>query len=490
MSENGQTSKEKRVTKERMSRDDVYYKALQTRDPRFDGKFFVGVKTTGIYCRPVCPAKPKRENVEFFSSAHEAERGGYRPCLRCRPESAPKSPAWIGKSATVQRAIKLLDQLNDYDEEKFAARFGVSSRHLRRLFVDEIGKTPKQIYFESRLNLARKLMTETSLSLSEIAFASGFKSIRRFNDAFKDRFKRNPSELRRAKPQTKGLVLRLAYRPPFDYRGLLFFYRAHQIGDLEWFEGDRMHRIIAFGKMAGEISIENKPDDNEIELIVDYPDTTKLPTIISRVRAMFDLDSDPLIIANALEADPSIKKILKRHQGIRIPSGWDPFEVAIATVLGQLVSVERGRALVGDLIRNLGREVQVGERKVHLFPAPQDILKSSLSFLKTTGVRKQTLHELCRALTDETLALDPEQDVEEFTEKLLSLKGIGPWTASYMALKVLRHTDAFPGTDLILARALEIHPPEVLEKISPWRGYAASLFWREYSDKLTKKRGT
>ena len=478
------------------ARDDTYFKALQTRDPRFDGKFFVGVKTTGIYCRPVCPAKPKRENVEFFANAQAAEKEGYRPCLRCRPESAPRSPAWIGKSATVQRAVKRLDTLQSFNEDEFATRFGVSARHLRRLFIDEIGKTPKQIYFDSRLNLARKLIAETALSLTEIAFAAGFKSVRRFNDAFKDRFKRSPSEIRRTKPKGEGLRLRLAYRPPFDYSALIGTYKWHQIANLEWFEGDTYHRVISFGahteKHVGQISVTNKPKDNELELVIDYADSKMLPLIIGKVRAMFDLDSDPIIVANALETDPLIKKILKKHPGIRLPSGWDPFETAIGTILGQLVSLERARSLISDLVATLGADSGLirNDRPVKLFPTPEAILASDLAFLKTTGVRKKTLHAFSKALIENELTLDPEQDVEEFTAKLLSLHGIGHWTANYMALKVLRHTDAFPGTDLILARALEIHAPETLEKVSPWRGYAASLFWREYADKLTKKRGS
>ncbi|NUN06913.1 MAG: DNA-3-methyladenine glycosylase 2 family protein, partial [Bdellovibrio sp.] len=341
-----------------MKKIDIYYQAMLTRDHRFDGKFFVGVKTTGIYCRPICPAKPKKENVEFFPNYLAAESAGYRPCLRCRPESAPQSPAWIGTSAIVQRALKTLStqETLPHDEEAFAARFGVSARHLRRLFREEIGKTPKQLAFEIRLNLARKLLTETSLPITEIAFAAGFESVRRFNDAFKDRFKRAPRDVRRQKnSRPDGLKISLSYRPPFDFAGLLKSYNNHRMGRLEWVDGENLHRIVQIEEVVGVIAISNQPEKSALLLEIDFPDTTKIHTLISRVRSMFDLDSDPLVVANTLETQPQIKKLLKNFPGIRIPSGWDPFEIAIAVILGQLVSVDRGRQLTADLIEIAGK---------------------------------------------------------------------------------------------------------------------------------------
>lgn len=470
-----------------MTNAEVYYKAVLTKDHRFDGKFFVAVKTTGIYCRPICPATPKRENCEFFSSPLAAEKAGYRPCLRCRPESAPRSPAWIGKSAVVQRAVKVLaaQEAIDLNEDKFAARFGVSARHLRRLFNEEIGKTPKQLSLENRLNLARKLMTETGLPIAEVAFAAGFNSIRRFNDAFKDRFKRSPSEIRRTPRARKdGLQISLSYRPPFDYETLLKQYSSHRVGDLEWFTNDgEMHRVIAFGGAVGQIAISNNAENSRLLLEIDFPDTTKIHAIISRVRAMFDLDSDPVIIANALEVDGKFKAMLKKRAGIRMPSGWDPFEIAVGTILGQLVSVERGRALVADLIEMLGEDsgLEINGKRVKLFPTPEKIVEGDLLKLKSTGARKKALKTFAKAVAEGGISLEPTQDVDQFYKNVLAIPGIGPWTANYMALKCLRHTDAFPETDLILARCLEKHPKSALEKMRPWQGYAAALLWREYT---------
>lgn len=482
-------------SKSLVQKEDAYYEAMLARDHRFDGKFFVGVKTTGIYCRPICPAKPKRQNVEFFNSQIDAEGSGYRPCLRCRPESAPLSAAWVGKSAVVQRAIKVLatQEAIDVDEDKFAERFGMTARHLRRLFVEEVGKTPKQLSFENRLNLARTLLTDTSLPITEVALAAGFNSIRRFNDAFKKRFKRNPSAIRRnPKTSQSGLQISLSYRPPFNFEALLAHYKSHRIGNLEWFDDEKMHRVISFGKTTGTITISNDKPNSKILVEINFLDTTKIHAITSRVRAMFDLDSDPLVIANALEADPKFKKILKKHAGLRLPSGWEPFEIGISTILGQLVSIERGTALVNDLIEMLGEEsgLIINGKNVKLFPLAQVIANANLEKLKTTNIRKKTLKAFSQAVFDESLSFESTQDVKTFTEKALTISGIGPWTANYMALKCIRHTDAFPETDLILARALELHPKAIIEKFSPWQGYAAVLLWKEYAASLTKvKKG-
>jgi AraC family transcriptional regulator of adaptative response / DNA-3-methyladenine glycosylase II len=476
-----------------MNKEDVYYKAMLARDHRFDGKFFVGVKTTGIYCRPICPAKPKRENVEFFSNYLAAEKAGYRPCLRCRPESAPRSPAWVGTSAVVQRAVKVLHEQEtiEFDENKFADLFGVTARHLRRLFIAEIGKTPKQLSFENRLNLARKLITETSLPITEIAFASGFSSIRRFNDAFKERFKKTPSDIRRTKAaREEGLKVSLPYRPPFDFEGLMTSYYNHRVGDLESFSDGKMHRVISLGGQVGQIAISNDPEKSELVLEIDFPDTSMIHAIISRVRAMFDLDSDPVVIANALEKDPGLKKVLKQCPGIRLPSGWDPFEIAISAILGQLVSIQFGRSLVHDLIELAGADsgVVINGKAVKLFPTPQQIAGAHLETLKSTGTRKQTLVEFSKALMEKRISLEPTQDVEEFLKQILKIRGIGPWTANYIALKALRSTDTFPGSDLILARALDVHPANIIDKMSPWRGYVAALLWRTYAQSLKKTK--
>jgi AraC family transcriptional regulator of adaptative response / DNA-3-methyladenine glycosylase II len=467
-----------------MKKEDIYYKAMLARDHRFDGKFFIGVKTTGIYCRPVCPAKPKRENVEFFSSYLLAEKAGYRPCLRCRPESAPGSPVWIGTSAVVQRGIRLIQNLESlkFNEDDFALKFGVSARHLRRLFQDEIGKTPKQLAFENRLNLARKLITETNLPVTEVAYSSGFESIRRFNDAFKKRFKKKPTELRKKKQKgDASLSLTLSYRPPYDFKGLLAFYHSHQVGALELVTEDSYQRIFEFGGSIGKVIVTDRPEISALNLVIEYQDSTCLMSVLSRIRNMFDLDSDPVIIANTLEKDKGIKKLLHKYPGIRIPSGWDGLETAAATILGQFVSVEHGRKLVSDLINIAGKK----KGDITFFPSPQEILAVDLSRLKTTRARKETLKELMKAIIEHKISLEETQPPEEFQKSVMAIKGIGAWTASYMALKVLRHADAFPETDLIIKRALNLHSKEKINELAPWRGYVTTLLWKEYYRKVS-----
>lgn len=475
-------------------KEDIYYEAMLARDHRFDGKFFIGVKTTDIYCRPICPAKPKRENVEFFENRFQAEKKGYRPCLRCRPESAPLSPVWIGTSAIVQRALKLLNDeaFFDLDENLFAQKFGVSARHLRRLFKDEIGKTPKQIAYENRLILARKLIVETSLPLSEVAFSSGFLSVRRFNDAFKDRFKKQPGLMRKNKKNLDQILkVTLPYRPPFDFEGLYESYKNHRIENLEWFENGKMERVIVESGKVGTIIIENDEKNSCLVLSINFPETKSLYSIIAKVRRLFDIDSDPVMIANAIDKDSKLKKLLKKSPGVRLPSGWDSFEIAISTILGQLVTIEFGRTLVRDLIENLGEisTLEKDGKPLKLFPAPRAIANSDLSFLRTTRKRKETLQNFARAIDNGELSLEEAQDVDQFMKKVMNIKGIGPWSASYMALKCLRHTDAFPYTDLILARAIEKYDLDGLEKMAPWRGYVAILLWKNYAKTLNKRTG-
>jgi len=476
-----------------MKEEDIYYEAMLARDHRFDGKFYLGVKTTGIYCRPICPAKPKRENVEFFSNRIEAERAGYRPCLRCRPESAPNSPIWIGSSDIVVRALKALHTIDmfEFNENDFAKLFNVSSRHLRRLFKEEIGKTPKDIASINRLNLSRKLVVETNLSMTEIAFASGFDSIRRFNDAFKERFKKSPSEVRGKKSKIlSGVEVTISYRPPYDFEGLLATYRNHRVGNLEWFEKDKMIRVISYDNKTGIVSISNNSSNSCLVVNIDFPDTTKIYSIISKVKRMFDVDSDPVMIANSLEKDAKIKKMLKKYPGIRFPSGWNSFEVAISAILGQLVSIERGRSLVNDLIEISGKSLNFdyNDKKIIAFPTPQQIVNADLTNLKTTGRRKETLVAFSKAIIAGEFNLDEAQNVNNFINKLLGVKGIGPWTANYIAMKSIRSTDTFPESDLILARALALHDKSKIALMSPWRGYVAALFWRYYGNSLQKKK--
>lgn len=468
-----------------MKRDDVFYQAMLARDYRFDGKFFIGVKTTGIYCRPICPAKPKRENVEFFLEINAAEKAGYRPCLRCRPESAPLSPAWFGKSAVVQRALRAISTeiFFDDNEDQFAEKFGITARHLRRLFTEEVGLTPKQIAFNNRLNFARKLITESKLPLISVAMTSGFSSVRRFNDAFKKRFKRTPTDLRKKQENLKdksSVSLTLSYRPPFDWNQLLEFYRNHQIIGVEVVTESTYERSFKLGEISGSFKVLHNPDKSQLILDVSVDDPSVLLTVAARVRKMFDLDSDPLLIANSFQQDKFLNSLWKKNPGLRVARGWDAYEMSICTILGQLVSLKQARTLVKQLVENYGEQLPNGN---YLFPTIKTLSSSDLSSVRTSEARKKSIREFSKKVLSGSIDLHFPEMADISREKLLEVSGIGPWSAEYILLRALGETDALPKTDLILKRALQKHPKLDLEATRPWRSYVAIYLWNKYAGK-------
>ena len=470
------------------------YEALIARDPRFDGKFVVAVKTTGVYCRPICPARPKLENVEFFRDAADAEKAGYRPCLRCRPECAPLSPAWFGKKAVVQRALKLIarNEFHRSNENEFAARLGVSARHLRRLFEEEIGRTPKQISDANRLNLARKLIVETDIALTAVARTAGFRSLRRFNDAFQKRFRRCPSQLRRARSHShgsNGIDLKLSFRPPYDWQTITQFYQTHLVPGVERAGESFFERVFSIGGTIGCFRIQAIPGLPQLNLKLVTEDPTSLFEIISRVRKMFDLDLDPMLIADRFATVPLLAKLYRRFPGLRLPGSWDAFETAVCCILGQLVSAAHRTRLVGQLVDGYGEEIlhPVTGETIRLFPRPEVLAQSDLTKVKTTMARKEAIRDFSRRVLSGDISLGEAQDPTAFRKALLETKGIGPWSAEYISLRAFGDTDAFPQTDLILKRALELHPGLALDGIKPWRSYAAIYLWKEFAQTLTKR---
>ena len=471
-----------------MHRDDVFYQAMLARDYRFDGKFFVGVKTTGIYCRPICPAKPKRENVEFFADARLAEKNGYRPCLRCRPECAPLSAAWAGKSALVQRALKALAEHGPLGgEDAFAARFGVSGRHLRRLFLDEIGKTPARIALDHRLDFARNLIQETALPMAAIACSAGFASIRRFNAAVKERFRRAPTALRSRGPRpaaAAGIVLTLPFRPPFDWEAALAYYRSHAIAGLETFPAGAYERVFRWeGGTPGSVRVTLDGGPHRLRLEIAGGEIRDLGRTARTVRRMFDLDADPLLVANAFAREPRLARLHRLRPGLRSPRGWDPWETAACAVLGQLVSIPQANRLIAQLVEGYGETVPHPRTggPVRLFPGPDRIARANLDKVGTTGARKTVLRELARLTQAGGISLSSAQDPGAFRLSLLAIKGVGPWTAEYICLRAIADTDAFPETDLVLKRALADKPGIDVERVRPWRGYAAAHLWRAWA---------
>jgi AraC family transcriptional regulator, regulatory protein of adaptative response / DNA-3-methyladenine glycosylase II len=480
-----------------MKNHDTLYQAVLARDYRFDGKLFVAVKTTGVYCRPICPARPKRENVEFFKTAQAAERAGYRPCLRCRPESAPGSPAWNGKHATVERALKLIAEgtLEHQTEDAFADRLGITARHLRRLFEKEFRQTPKQLHDTTRLNFARKLIVETRLPITEIAFSAGFRSLRRFNDAVKRRFHRPPSALRSLRKDaqpTSMIRLSLPYRPPFDWESVLDYYRRHHVCGLETIEGDMYSRVFKLEatNTIGFFRIGTHGNKPELLLEMTIGDTRQLLRTVQRIRHMFDLDSDPVLIANAFAQSDFLRSLSGKYHGARLARGFDPFETAIATILGQVISVTHASHLMSQLVATYGEEIQhpVSGEPVRVFPTPRTLAESDLRALNITSQKRATIREFSSRVVEGAIQLERAQDHEDFKSTLQTVKGIGAWSAEYMALRALGDTDAFPATDLVLDRFMKANPDFDPNTVRPWRSYLAVCLWNEFAHVSIQER--
>jgi AraC family transcriptional regulator of adaptative response / DNA-3-methyladenine glycosylase II len=485
------------------------YAALLARDFRFDGKFYVAVATTGVYCRPICPARPLERNCRFFKDSLSAERAGFRPCLRCRPETAPLSPAWYGTGAIVGRAIRYIRDcgLAGLSSEAFAAKFGVGARHLRRLFVKEIGKTPRELYEDLRLDLARSMLVETSLPATEIALSSGYGSVRRFNAAFKARFSRAPTELRSSSRgrapsvpsprRGEGFVLRLRYRPPYDWEAVLAFLARHAAPGIEEVGSGSYTRYYPTAGGIGSVRVE--PDASRSALVASFDsfDRSALYAAVRRLRRLFDLDADPLLVSEALGRCPALRRLDERRPGIRVPGSWDPFETAVAIVLGQLVSTARARELLGILIRAYGRSLDASDvaatgvaRGVSgagasgarfAFPEPAVLAASDLSALPTTGARKNAIRALAAAVAGGRVSLHPHQEVAAAKRELVALPGIGRWTAEWIGMRCLSDPDSFPSRDLALHRAapsLGLDLRAGVDEVRPWRAYAAFLLLR------------
>jgi AraC family transcriptional regulator of adaptative response / DNA-3-methyladenine glycosylase II len=472
-----------------------FYQALLARDHRFDGKFFVAVKTTGVYCRPICPARPKRDNVVFFSDAASAEAAGYRPCLRCRPECAPLSPAWWGKRAVVQRALKLIaaNEFGGHREEEFARRFGVSARHLRRLFEAEIGRTPKQIADANRLNFARRLIVETALPIRTVARSAGFASLRRFNDAFKRRFERAPSQLRKARSRSGadgGIELTLAYRPPYDWQSLIEFYRTHSIPGVERVAENSFERVFRLDGKIGFLRVQPVAGRPQLKLTVMADDPRLLFQVVHRVRRMFDLDSDPMLVAESFAPVPLFARLIDRFPGLRVPGSWDPFETAVCTILGQVVSADQRASLVAQLVRDYGEAIvhPVTGEKAYLFPGPEVLANADLNAIRTSIARREAVRDFSRRVLRGAISLSEAQDPAQFRKTLIEVDGLGAWSAEYISLRSIGDTDAFPRTDLILKRALALHPDLDIDSVKPWRSYAAMHLWKEFARSLSRQK--
>jgi len=472
------------------------YRALSTRDRRFDGRFFTGVRTTGIYCRPICPARtPRPENVLFFACAAAAEAAGFRACLRCRPEAAPGTPAWAGSSAVVARALRLIGEgaLDGNDLPEFAVRLGVGERQLTRLFSTHLGVAPGVVARTRRTELARRLLDETDLPVSEIALAAGFSSLRQFNHAMRQRFGEAPTALRarrgRARASGPGapLMLRLPYRPPFEAAALLAFLCARAIPGVEQVDAVAYRRTIRVGHAAGWFELRPVRGAPHVELRVALPVLDGLPVLVARARRVFDLDADPLLIAALLRRSPALARRVMLRPGLRVPGAWDPFEMTVRAVLGQQVSVRAATTLAGRLVARFGERLAENAPAglTHLFPRPEALAEADLAQIGLPRGRAEALRALAARVGAGALALDTARGQDELTAALTALPGIGPWTAQYVALRACGEPDAFPASDLGLRRGLAgggapVSTQALLREAEawrPWRAYAAIHLW-------------
>lgn len=461
---------------------DSCFRAIQSRDARFDGLFYTGVITTGIYCRPICPATTPRPNhVRFFRSAASAQAAGFRACRRCRPEFAPDHPLGDVHGHLVARALALISQgvVDSEGVGGLAARLSVSARHLHRELADAVGAGPLLLAQARRTQMARTLIEHSDLPMSEIAFTAGFSSIRRFNEAMAATFGLPPGAMRRARPDARpgsgAISLRLAYRPPFDHRSLLDWFALHAVPGLEEVQGDTFTRTVRLGRKAGVLSL--RPEGGHVRLCIDAPDLHDLGTLVHRCRALYDLDADPASITRVLSADPVLAPLVRCRPGLRVPGTLDGWEMAARAVLAQGVSVATARSLTARLVRALGEPLPLPRGSLtHVFPTPEAVAGGSLRHLGLTERRVVTLHALAAAVLS-GLSLAPGADRERLCQSLLRLPGIGPWTASSISLRALGDPDVWFLPHFPIRHAMRAHPGADPNRWQPWSSYAAMYLW-------------
>jgi AraC family transcriptional regulator of adaptative response / DNA-3-methyladenine glycosylase II len=543
MSENRETRRRQREDDREMELDhEACYRAFVTRDARFDGRLFCGVKTTGVYCRPICPARtPKRQNVTYFASAAAAQAAGFRPCLRCRPETAPDLGVWHGTSNTVRRALALIERgaLNDADVDALAERLGVGARQLRRLFDRHLGASPIAVAQTRRVLLAKQLIHETRLPMAEVALAAGFGSIRRFNETFQHLFGRPPSALRRgsAADVSSGpageVTILLRYRPPYDWPAMLAFLRARAIPGVEVVSGDCYARTMEIdgvqgivrvqpaertattaragtagtARAAGAVGVAGSAGTagaaraarplNALRAVICFPRLAALPVIIARLRRVFDLGADPETIGAHLAEDPALAPLVASRPGLRVPGAWDGFELAVRAVLGQQITVSAAVGLAGKLVAAYGAPMNIasGESSLpglpglpltHVFPHPERLADADLATLGMPRARARALSAIAAAVVADPHLFGPTRPLDDAIAQLRALEGIGEWTAHYIAMRAMREPDAFPAADIALLRAMadgdgrRPTPRDLLARAEPWRpwrAYAAQHLW-------------
>jgi AraC family transcriptional regulator of adaptative response / DNA-3-methyladenine glycosylase II len=491
--------------------DKALYKALSARDRRFDGIFFVGVTSTGIYCRPICPVKtPKEANCLFFNSAQEAEQANFRPCLRCRPELAPGN-APIDDSQRIAHLIvqRLEDGTigKDAGLEAIADQFELSSRQIRRIVQKELGVPPIQLLLTRRLLLAKQLLTETTLAVTEIAFASGFSSLRRFNDAFNSRYRLSPSRLRRKADDEGAAVgsgdtssLQLAYRPPYDGEGVLHFLAGRELKGVEWVSDTSYGRTVRLGDSKGWIRVTHLQKKNALMLEFTHSLTPVLPTLLTRVRDLFDLNARPDIISGHLSKDKRLAPLVKQTPGMRVPGAFNGFELGLRAIIGQQVTVKAATTIGCRFAEAFGERIVTPYTELsRLTPTPARAAKATIDDISRLGIvsmRSRSIIALAQAQISGAMALDGgiHHKPDDAIRRMVELPGIGLWTAHYIAMRALRWPDAFPKEDIAVRKSLGGVSAKEAEEMSqswrPWRSYAVMHLWRNPAATTERRQDT
>ncbi len=485
----------------------AYYAALKAHDSRFDGHFFVGVSSTGIYCRPICRVKlPKEENCTFFLSAPAAEAAGYRPCRRCRPELAPGLSLVDSTSNIAQKAARIMEEncLADMKIAELAAMLGITDRHLRRAFLAQFGVTPVQYLQTRRLLLAKCLLADTELSITKVALYAGFGSIRRFNDLFKEYYRATPGTFRSSEKATENqetITLTLGYRPPYAWDELIEFLADRAIPGVELVKDGIYSRTVSIRNgndlYCGWISVANKPKDNSLSVTMCSLLLPVLARVLAKIRRFFDLNCDPVEIYNKLSVLNELTPDLC-VPGIRLPGCFDPFEISVRAILGQQITVKAARTLAMRFAHAFGGTILTPfEELRYTFPASEVIcclehpIEDKLGPLGITGARARSIFALAKAIETGSLRFTAEADPEAELEKLLKLPGFGPWTVQYVGMRAFSWPDAFPHTDYGVKKALaNLTEKEILDKSrewKPWRSYAALNLWNSLKRDKTKE---
>lgn len=473
---------------------DHCYEAIKAKDSRFDGVFFVGVSTTGVYCRPVCRVRtPRAANCTFFSNAASAEQAGYRPCLRCRPELAPgNSPNDAVKRLAHQAAAQIkAGALIDSNLETLARSFNISDRQLRRAVESEFGVSPIALAQTHRLLLAKQLLTETNLKIIDVAFASGYASVRRFNDAFRKQYRLSPTDLRKntERPNGQSITLRLSYRPPFAWKTLIHFLSSRSSEGLIVVDGETFSSSLCIGENTGWFTVSNNEAQHCLQATIAQTLVPCLSQVIARLRHLFDLDANPIVIENTLRRSKILKPLIKRTPGLRIPGTLDGFELALRAILGQQVTVKAASTLFKRFVEAFGEEIETPIHNLNrLPPSAQTVAQASLQRIINLGLtqkRAETVQTVAREFANNTIELIPNSDFDSVKQTLQNIKGIGPWTADYIAMRALADPDALPASDLGLMKALKVEKPKdviaATESWRPWRAYGAIHLWNSLS---------